>query len=51
MEQKELTPELSPELARELAQKLMLVIKEIKLGKLVTNAIEIKAFVAEMLKE
>ena len=47
MEQKELTPELSPELA----QKLMLVIKEIKLGKLVTNAIEIKAFVAEMLKE
>ena len=63
MEQKELSPELTPELAqklmpeltpelaRELAQKLMLVIKEIKLGKLVTNAIEIKAFVAEMLKE
>ena len=43
MEQKELTPEL--------ARELMLVIKEIKLGKLVTNAIEIKAFVAEMLKE
>lgn len=59
MEQKELSPELTPELAQklmpeltpELARELMLVIKEMTIGNLVTNATEIKAFVAEKLKE
>lgn len=54
MEQKELSRE-STELTRELAtggaQDLTLVIKEMTIGNLVTNATEIKAFVAEKLKE
>ena len=54
MEQKELSLE-STELTRELAtggaQDLTLVIKEMTIGNLVTNATEIKAFVAEKLKE
>lgn len=54
MEQKELSRE-STELTRELAtggaQDLTLVIKEMTIGNLVTNATEIKAFVTEKLKE
>lgn len=50
MEQKELSLE-STELATGGAQDLTLVIKEMTIGNLVTNATEIKAFVAEKLKE
>ena len=51
MEQKELSPELAPALATGEAKDLTLVIKEMTIGNLVTNATEIKAFVAEKLKE
>ena len=47
----ELMQILTPELAKELMPELMIVIKELTIGKLVTNATEVKAFVAEMLKE
>ena len=51
MEQKELSPELAPALATGEAKDLTLVKKEMTIGNLVTNATEIKAFVAEKLKE